>query len=194
MSAGLTVLLLWGCAAKVEPYEQQVQRVTGYAGTGAQWFSQGDLKKASREFQRALEASRAVDYRPGVAQQLNNLGAVALEQGDLTKARDLFTQAWRINQELQNWADASTNLANLATVAQEAGDRRLAGEHLKAALEAARKSQARPALARVLCRLASLALDQGELGPRPPISTRPNPWPTPRTSRGPCTISGDGCT
>ena len=101
---GLVALLVGGCAAKADPFGQQVQRIDEISISGEELFSRGDMKRASRNFSRALTMSRSVDYQPGTAQQLNNLGAVALEEGDYPKARDYFTQAYNLNQEHQQWA------------------------------------------------------------------------------------------
>ena len=117
---GLVALLVAGCGAKPDPYGQQVQRIDEVSIAGEELYSRGDLKRASRNFSRALTMSRSVDYLPGAAQQLNNLGAVALEEGDYQKARDYFTQAYNLNQERQQFAAASINQANLATVAAKA--------------------------------------------------------------------------
>jgi tetratricopeptide (TPR) repeat protein len=154
------ILSLSGCAGKPDPYGQQVQRAAGLAAQGEQSLSQGDFAKAGRDFSRALEVSRSVDNPPGVARQLNNLGAVALEQGDLKKARELFTQAFEINQGQQQWSDASVNQANLATAAQKGGNWQDAARHLQQAEAAA--AQARTALARgrVQLRWADFHLDQ----------------------------------
>jgi tetratricopeptide (TPR) repeat protein len=160
----LVAVLACGCGARRDLYGQQVKKVNDYSLQGEERFQQGDLKRADRDFSRALELSRAVDYPPGVAQQLNNLGAVALEQGDLNKARHLFTQAWHLNQDLGNWADAATNQTNLATVAQKAGDLGQAAQHLTAAQDAAQKSKAKAALGQVLCRWGSFYLDQQNYG------------------------------
>ncbi len=162
---GLVLVLICGCGAKRDPYSQQVQRATTLSLQGEQWFSQGDLPRASRDFTRSLELSRAVDYPQGVAQQLNNLAAVALEQGDLAGARKLFTQAWELNQAIPDWNAASTNQANLATVAQKAGNLGEAEEHLRLAQDAAQRSNAKSALARVFCRWASFYLDQQRAAP-----------------------------
>jgi tetratricopeptide (TPR) repeat protein len=157
---GLLILSLTGCHAKHDPFGQQVQRAAGLSLQGEQSFSQGDLTKASRDFSRALEVSRSVDYPPGEARQLNNLGAVALEQGDLKKAKELFTQAFDINQNQQQWSEASINQANLATVAQKAGNWQDTAQHLQQAEFAAEQTRSPAARGRVLLRWASFHLDQ----------------------------------
>jgi tetratricopeptide (TPR) repeat protein len=160
---GLVILLLTGCGAKYDPYGQQVKRADELSVQGHQSFSQGNLTKASKDFTRALDTSRSIDYSTGVAQLLNNLGAVALEQGDLPKAKKLFTQAWEINQSRQNWSDASVNQANLATVAQKAGEWGEAAQHLQRAQDAAQWARSKTAQGRVLLRWASYYLDQQNL-------------------------------
>src|SRR4030042_1250527 len=130
---GLAALLLCGCSAKSDPFGQQVQRIDEVSIAGEELFSRGDLKRASRNFSRALTMSRSVDYPQGAAQQLNNLGAVALEEGDYQTARDHFTQAYNLNQEQQQFAAASINQANLATVATKQGKPSEASQHLLAA-------------------------------------------------------------
>ncbi|MDD3580999.1 MAG: tetratricopeptide repeat protein [Desulfobacca sp.] len=175
---GLATLLIYGCGARPDPYGQQVNRTTTLAIQGQQWFSQGELRRATRDFGRALEISQSIDYPAGVAQQLNNLGAVALEQGNLEAAQELFNQAWSLNQEIPDWAAASTNLANLATIAQSSGNLARAGEYLQAALAAAERSGANTARGRILCQLASWYLEQQDQGTAAALLTQARPLAT----------------
>ena len=156
----LAAVFLGGCGGPQSPFTKQVDKVGKYSDKGDEWFNEGNLPRATREFDRALTLSRSMDYQPGVARQLNNLGAVALEQGDLNLARDLFTRAWEVNRSRGSWAEASTNQANLATVAQQAGDQDAVIRHLTEAENEARWSKDKGALARSYVRWAGLALDQ----------------------------------
>jgi tetratricopeptide (TPR) repeat protein len=158
----MLAVLAVGCAAKQDPFGQQVSRINDVSIQGEQWFSKGDLKRASRDFSRALTMSRSVDYPQGEAQQLNNLGAVALEDGDVKQARDFFTQALQVNCEQQQWVAVSINQANLATIAQKTGNPGEAAQHLQAAQNAAWQAHAPRALARVYLQWASFYLDQNE--------------------------------
>jgi len=169
-----------GCAAKQDPFGQQVQRINDVSIQGEQWFSRGNLKRASRDFSRALTMSRSVDYPQGAAQQLNNLGAVALEEGEVKEARDLFTQAYKLNCEQRQYAAASINQANLATIAQKAGNPGEAARHLQAAQDAAWQAHSPRALGRVNLQWASFYLDQNDLAlaedflnRTPPLATTP---------------------
>jgi len=175
---GLAALLVGGCAAKPDPFAQQVQRINEISIAGEELFSRGDLKRASRNFSRALTMSRSVDYFQGTAQQLNNLGAVALEEGDYPKARDHFTQAYNLNQDRQQWVAASINQANLATVAQKQGKPAEASQHLLAAQDAARQSRSSPALGRVYLQWASFYLDQNDPASAQDFLTRAQPLAT----------------
>jgi tetratricopeptide (TPR) repeat protein len=175
---GLAALLVGGCAAKTDPFGQQVQRINETSIQGERCFSRGDLKRASRNFSKALTLSRSVDYPQGAAQQLNNLGAVALEEEDLPKARDLFTQAYNLNLDQQQWVAASINQANLATVAQKAGNPEEASRHLLTAQEVAQQSRSSPALGRVYLQWASFYLDQNDLASAQDFLTRAQPVAT----------------
>jgi tetratricopeptide (TPR) repeat protein len=158
---GLAALMM-GCAAKQNPFARQVQRIDDLSIQGEQWFSQGNLKRATHDFSRALSMSRSVDYPQGAAQQLNNLGAVALQAEDLPKARDFFTQAYNLNCQQNQWVAASINQANLATVAQKTGNSAAAARHLTAAQDAAQVSHSWPALGRVYLQWASFYLDEND--------------------------------
>jgi len=175
---GLAALLVGGCAAKPDPFAQQVQRINEISIAGEELFSRGELKRASRNFSRALTMSRSVDYPEGTAQQLNNLGAVALEEGDYPKARDHFTQAYNLNQDRQQFAAASINQANLATVAVKQGNPAAASQHLLTAQDAARQSGSPPALGRVYLQWASFYLDQDDPAPAQDFLTRAQPLAT----------------
>lgn len=164
VAALLAVVALTGCGGPRSPFVKQVEKVDKYTDRGDEMFAHGKLPEASREFDRALTLSRAMDYQPGVARQLNNLGAVALEKGDLPRARDLFSRAWEVNHSQANWAEASTNQANLATVAQQAGDLDAVRLHLSQAENAARWSKDKSALARAYVRWSGFALDQLDFG------------------------------
>ncbi len=181
---GLLALLAGGCAARQDPFGQQVQRIDEISIAGEDLFSRGDLKRASRNFTRALTLSRSVDYPQGVAQQLNNLGAVALEEGDYPKARDYFTQAYNLNQDRQQFVAASINQANLATVAAKQGKPAEAAQHLQAAQDAASWSRSPQALGRVYLQWASFYLDQHDPAAAQDYLTRAQPLATTPALKG----------
>jgi tetratricopeptide (TPR) repeat protein len=180
----LLSLVICACGARQDLYGQQVKRVNDLTLQAEQSYLKGDLKRADRGFSRALELSRAVDYPKGVAQQLNNLGAVALEEGDLARARQLFTEAYQLNEERRDWQEASTNQANLATVAQKAGDWQQAESHLRLAQDEAQRALSKAALGWVRCRWASYHLDRNNLAAAQDFLTQAQPLATTPALKG----------
>lgn len=162
----LLVLLagLWGCGGPRSPLMKQVEKVERHSQKGAEWLNQGEREQAAREFERALNLSRGMDYQPGVARELNHLGAVALEKQDFQQARELFRRALEVNLSLGNSLEASTNLANLATVAELEGDELTAAYYLTEAENHARRSKDKDALARIYARWADFFRQKGDLG------------------------------
>ena len=181
---GLVALLVGGCAARQDPFGQQVQRIDEVSIAGEELFSRGDMARASRNFSRALTMSRSVDYPEGTAQQLNNLGAVALEEGDYQKAGDYFTQAYNLNLDRQQFVAASINQANLATVAVKQGKSGAASQHLLTAQDAAWQSRSPQALARVYLQWAGFYLDQNDPASAQDFLTRAKPSATTPALKG----------
>ncbi len=173
----LAALVVGGCAAKQDPFGQQVSRINDISIQGEQWFSQGDLKRASRDFSRALTMSRSVDYPQGEAQQLNNLGAVALEDGDVKQARDFFTQAYKLNWSGSSGLQPASTRPTWPPLpkGREAGE---AAQHLQAAQDAAWQAHAPQALARVYLQWASFYLDQNDLATAEDFLNRAQPLAT----------------
>lgn len=154
---------LGGCGGKIDPYSLQVGRAVETALQGQELQQEGDLPRATRAFQKSLRLSQGLDHQPGVARNLNNLGALALEQGKLAAAREFFTQALLINQELGQSREAAINLSNLATVAQKSGDLPGAAIQLQAARQAAAATRDAQLQAQLRVQEAGLALDRGDL-------------------------------
>lgn len=159
----ILLTLVGGCGGKVDPYGRQVRRALETALQGQELYQEGDYLRAGRSWQKALQLSQSIDHQPGVAQSLNNLGALALEQGKLAAAREFFTQALAINQELGDFRELAVNLANLATVAQKAGNLPEAEAYLHRARQAAAVTSDTRLQARLQVQEAGLALDRGDL-------------------------------
>ncbi|WP_449244778.1 tetratricopeptide repeat protein [Desulfobacca acetoxidans] len=156
----LLAFLAAGCGGRYDPYGRQVNRALDASIQGEECFSQGELQRAEKAFQKSLGINRSIDNPSGTAIQLNNLGALALARGDAAAARDLFQRALDMNQDLGNRSGAATNLANLATVAQKVGDLPKAEQYLTMALQMAQQARAARVQGQVLCQAAGLALDQ----------------------------------
>ncbi len=83
---------------------------------GYQYYRESRWRLAAHKFAEALKLNRLIDHRPGIAANLNNLGAVAQEQGDLARAEDLYREALRIQREVGDPAGVGEALNNLGTV------------------------------------------------------------------------------
>jgi len=83
---------------------------------------EGDLEDATRYHQEAMRLRRKQGDRRGLAETLNNLGALAYRQGDWSRAWDCYVEALGHEQALRNPFGIARLLYNLAEVAQERGE------------------------------------------------------------------------
>ncbi len=88
---------------------------------GYQYWRQGKWNLAQDKFAQALKLNRLIDRQPGIAANLNNLGAIAQGQGDLKQAENYFREALAIQREQGDTAGISETLNNLGTVYQAQG-------------------------------------------------------------------------
>ncbi len=161
---GLLILGCSSCGRRPDPYQQQLSRALEAGLRGQELLSEGQTRRAERAFGRALEMQAALDYTPGTARELNNLGAAAAAREDLERAETFFRQALFINQQLGQRAEAALNLANLAALAEKRGERRQAQQQLSEALSLARSNPTPRILGQILCQRAGLAIADHDLG------------------------------
>lgn len=83
---------------------------------GYQYYRESRWRLAQNKFVEALKLNRLIDHRPGIAANLNNLGAVAQERGNLVEAEKFYRDALTIQQEMGNAAGIGEALNNLGTV------------------------------------------------------------------------------
>jgi CHAT domain-containing protein/Tfp pilus assembly protein PilF len=97
--------------------------------------SQNDFRTAEKWFKQAQQIDAAARDELWVAEDLNNLGAVAYDRGDLVPALDYFTRALRIRELLiPNSLELATTLNGVGAVAQERGDLKSAQDYYSRAL------------------------------------------------------------
>lgn len=104
-----------GCgAAKKRPdLRQQAVKLND---EGYQYYRQSRWRLARHKFTQALNLNRLIDYRPGIAANLNNLGALAQEQGDRADAARFYQEALALQREIGDPAGLCEALNNLGTV------------------------------------------------------------------------------
>jgi non-specific serine/threonine protein kinase len=117
-------------------------------------WSIGEMGKARRMFEQALEIRRAVGDRPGIAASLNNLSIVARHEGDLATARSLQQESLDIARELNEPGRVAICLCNLGIIARDAADLDAARDYLEQAL----------AIDTKLGNSSAMARDVGDLG------------------------------
>jgi len=88
---------------------------------GYQYYRESRWRLAQHKFAEALKLNRLIDYRPGIASNLNNLGAVAQEQDKLSDAETYYRNALTIQQEIGDGAGICEALNNLGTVSASRG-------------------------------------------------------------------------
>jgi tetratricopeptide (TPR) repeat protein len=112
----LLCCLAIGCGGQAISRVDLRQEAVRLNDEGYQYYRESSWRLAQNKFNEALKLNRLIDCRPGIASNLNNLGAIAQEQGHLADAEKYYRDALTI--QLQNGdGDAICQaLNNLGTV------------------------------------------------------------------------------
>ena len=91
---GQWCLVLWcclavGCGGAATSKVDLRQEAVKLNDEGYQYYRESRWRLAQSKFTEALKMNRLIDDRPGIAANLNNLGALAQEQGNLADAEGL---------------------------------------------------------------------------------------------------------
>jgi tetratricopeptide (TPR) repeat protein len=127
---------------------------------GYQYYRESKWRLAQNKFNEALKMNRLIDHRPGIAANLNNLGAVAQEQGNLADAEKFYREALIIQEGLGSAGGMCEALNNLGTVAAGQGRWYEAASLYQQALGYARSLPAGPLLAITLMHQGDVARRQ----------------------------------
>jgi tetratricopeptide (TPR) repeat protein len=130
---------------------------------GYQYYRESRFLLAQNKFAQALKLNRLIDHRPGIASNLNNLGALAQEQGNLEEARKYYQEALTIQREVGDAGGMCEALNNLGTVYAGLGCWAEAKDLYLEALGYARLLPPGPLLALTLTHQGDVARHQGEL-------------------------------
>jgi tetratricopeptide (TPR) repeat protein len=115
-------LLVFGCLAlgcggaaksRLPDLRQQAVKLND---EGYQYYRESKWRLAQNKFAESLKVNRLIDHRPGIAANLNNLGAIAQEQGNLPEAEQFYREALAIQREIGDPAGVGEALNNLGTV------------------------------------------------------------------------------
>lgn len=131
-------------------------------GGGLLAFYQGRYAQARSLHEAALVIDRRLDYREGIAIDLNNLAnVVCAAEGDYATGRTLYEEALSINRELGNRRNEAASLSNLGIIAQRQGQYEQSQARYEQALAIRRKIGDKTGVTMDLATLASLASRQG---------------------------------
>lgn len=130
---------------------------------GVQVFQSGDIAIAFKHFTRALRSARSVDFRQGIVESLNNIGAVYAAVQNWPKARGHFEQAQAIAAEESDWQGLVSALDNLGELERCTGAHDKALATLEQARKLAEQHGLRPHMASIQNHLGLLHLAKGSL-------------------------------
>jgi tetratricopeptide (TPR) repeat protein len=157
--------LALGCGGPAQSRVDLRQEAVRLNDEGYQYYRESKWRLAQIKFTEALKYNRLIDHRPGIASNLNNLGAVAQEQGNLAAAQIYYQDALTIQQENGDGAGICEALNNLGTVYATQG-RWAEADHLhQQALGYARSLPPGPLLALTLTRLGDVARHEKNFAP-----------------------------
>ena len=124
---------------------------------GYQYYRESRWRLARHKFTQSLNLNRLIDHRPGIAANLNNLGAIAQEQGNLAEAAAFYEEALAIQREIGDPSGLCEALNNLGTVYVGLGRWSEAQNLYLEALSYARRLPPGPLLALSLTHQADIA-------------------------------------
>lgn len=135
----LLCCLLTGCGGPAKPKVIDLrQEAVKLNDEGYQYYRESKWRLAQGKFAEALKLNRLIDHRPGIASNLNNLGAIAQAQGKLSEAEKYYRDALIIQQETGDGTGICEALNNLGTVLAGQGRWAEADNLYRQALEYAR--------------------------------------------------------
>ena len=134
-----TVPVLPGCAVKTSSPKQDksaamISPVQALYNEGVSAVRAGDLRKAQRKYQAALEKARVLGYEAGIGFSLAALGAVHQELQEYPRALELLSEALPNLKRTNNLAREALALVAIGEVHAQMGDNANTIEALNRAL------------------------------------------------------------
>ncbi len=163
LSCGLWLLccLAIGCGGAAKSRLPDLRReAVKLNDEGYQYYRESRWRLAQNKFAAALKLNRLIDHRPGIAANLNNLGAIAQEQGSLAEAEKYYREALTLQREIGDPAGLGEALNNLGTVYAGQGRWAEAEDLYIQALSYVRTSPPGPLLALTLTHQGDVARHQ----------------------------------
>lgn len=106
----IPVLFVYSCSQR----PLQVKRAERFYQQGQTYLAKGQYEKALRKFENSLALARKIEFKSGMAHNLNEIGIVHIKKGDYAKAREYFFEAVSIYEQLEMDPEISKSLNNIA--------------------------------------------------------------------------------
>ena len=104
------------------PAPYRMKRAERLYRQGQIYHARGDQEKAIKKFEESIALSEMVDFKPGIANNLNEMAIIHTRNQAFAKARDLLHQCLDIYKELNMASEVSKTLNNIALSYEQEGD------------------------------------------------------------------------
>lgn len=117
-----------------------MKRAERFYRQGQIYLSKGNQQKAINKFEESLALSRMIEFKPGIAHNLNEIAIIHTTKGEYQKAREILSESLSIYKELDMTPEVSKTLNNIAITFVKAQKFNAAIERYGQLLEWDRKS------------------------------------------------------
>jgi tetratricopeptide (TPR) repeat protein len=104
------------------PAPYRMKRAERLYRQGQFYHARGNQEKAIKKFEESIALSEMVDFKPGIANNLNEMAIIHTRNQAFAKARDLLNQCLDIYKELNMPSEVSKTLNNIALSYEQEGD------------------------------------------------------------------------
>jgi len=112
----VTIFVVSACSVR----SVQIRRAKQRYEKGQYLLSKGEVDRAVMNFEKSMKMARAVEFKEGLAHNLNELAIIHTGKGEYEKAREELREALEIYKELGMAPEVSKALSNMAvTYARE---------------------------------------------------------------------------
>ncbi len=87
-----------------------------YKAIARGFMLQANYPEATIQFQNSLKSFQSINFKPGIANILSNLGVIYFNVGDDTKALELDLEALRVSEEINDTLRIGTVLLNIGAI------------------------------------------------------------------------------
>jgi tetratricopeptide (TPR) repeat protein len=120
---------------KVSKKDAITGRASALNNIGLIYYDKGDLERAQKYYQDALDINRKIGYKEGEAGQLGNIGLIYYDKGDLERAQKYYQDALDIDRRIGYKQGEAIQLGNIGLIYYVKGDLEGAQKYYQDALD-----------------------------------------------------------